>query len=238
MRHCSSHFLRKMLCLPLLAVLPVIVVAQDSLNKPILSNGEPPIFVEATAETISLVDKDSVSELIQERYANGAVKIERQLAQDEVGNFINHGSWKCWDPSGKLISEGQYEHGMREGEWVRYHHVKDSPLFKTAPYDKFEAPFVSVATFNLGELETIVSNNRCFFLDQKKNHPNHGQIPEGGHVFWSNSRRYTCLFLYGRSNSHCNKEGFSRYPVLSSGIALFCNAKNTRRNTIEGEKHP
>jgi len=95
------------------------------------------------------------TEIIRERYKNRAVKIEREVTQDAEKNYINHGSWKMWDESGTLITEGHYLFGERDGVWTRWH--RRGELFKTSPYNQFEGPFVSQASFQEGKLHGVWS---------------------------------------------------------------------------------
>ena len=53
-------------------------------------------------------------EIIRERYPSRAVKIEREVIQDQAGNYVNHGTFRMWDPNGTLVLEGQYYFGKRE----------------------------------------------------------------------------------------------------------------------------
>jgi len=92
------------------------------------------------------------TEVIQERYPNGAIKIAREVVQDSEGNYVNHGPWQHWDTQGNLVAEGQYRYGRRHGAWTRQHAPKDSPLFSTIPYIQFEAPYLSQASFDNGEI--------------------------------------------------------------------------------------
>jgi len=91
-------------------------------------------------------------ELIRERYSNRRVKIEREVTQDERGNYLNDGSWQMWDESGNLVARGQYKHGKRDGVWLRWHRRNESKLLQSVPYNQFEEPFVSQAEFRDGEL--------------------------------------------------------------------------------------
>lgn len=91
-------------------------------------------------------------ETIQERYEDGKIKVERGVAQDESENYVNHGPWKMYDPSGKVIAEGSYELGERHGAWSRTYQTEDAELFSVAPFNLFTGPFVSQATFRRGKL--------------------------------------------------------------------------------------
>lgn len=92
-------------------------------------------------------------EVIRERYADGKVKIEREVTTDVDGNYVNHGAWRMWDEAGATVAEGQYDMGRRAGKWSRRWCRDEAPLLASDPFDEFEAPFVSRATFAAGELE-------------------------------------------------------------------------------------
>lgn len=97
-------------------------------------------------------EADPQREVIRERYPNREVKIEREVTQDAEGNYINHGNWKMLTPSGELVAEGRYHYGERQGLWSLRAERDDAPLFASAPYDQFDGPFVSQATFEAGRL--------------------------------------------------------------------------------------
>jgi antitoxin component YwqK of YwqJK toxin-antitoxin module len=93
------------------------------------------------------------AEVIKERFADGSVKIEREVTQDAEGNYLNHGSWKLWDERGNLLAQGQYHFGERAGTWVRwYRNPAEAPVLKFPPYNEFTGPFISQATFDNGKL--------------------------------------------------------------------------------------
>ena len=93
-------------------------------------------------------------EVIRERYPDGTVRVEREVAQDDEGNYRNHGGWKTWDAKGNLVAMGEFDHGSRTGTWVRwYRNPADVPLFSRAPYSKFNGPYISQATFSHDQLD-------------------------------------------------------------------------------------
>lgn len=96
---------------------------------------------------------DGATEVINERYPDGKVKIRREMKQDEAGNYIRHGEWKMWDQKGNLVAEGTYKENERHGQWTRWYAANDAKLFSQAPYNRFEGPFVSIATFKDGKLD-------------------------------------------------------------------------------------
>ncbi|MCA9245945.1 MAG: hypothetical protein KDA42_02490 [Planctomycetales bacterium] len=107
---------------------------------------------------------ETESEIIRERFANRQVKIERHVAQDDYGNYINHGSWKQWDEQGNLVAQGEYNMGERNGVWHRWHRRDESPLFTQVPFNQFEGPFISQAKFDNGQLD-----GQWIIFDAKQN---------------------------------------------------------------------
>ncbi len=103
-------------------------------------------------------------EIIHQRYANGKVAVQREVAQDDEGNYVNHGSWKMWDIAGKLVAEGQYRFGQRHGTWNRWYAADGAALLKDAPYSHFAAPFISQAEFQYGKL-----HGKWTIFDAKQN---------------------------------------------------------------------
>ncbi|WP_186767627.1 toxin-antitoxin system YwqK family antitoxin [Blastopirellula retiformator] len=94
-------------------------------------------------------------ELIQERYPNASIKIEREVTQDDEGNYVNHGYWKHLDENGTMLAEGQYVSNQRDGVWSRWYRGNESNLFRSAPFNQFKPPFVSTASFKAGELHGV-----------------------------------------------------------------------------------
>ncbi|MBX3413943.1 MAG: hypothetical protein KF708_14730 [Pirellulales bacterium] len=107
---------------------------------------------ESGDEVAEVEVNEATSELIQERFPSGAVKIERRVAQDKDGNYLNHGPWKMWDEKGTLLAEGEYTNGQREGVWNRWYRAGEAELFGQAPFNQYEGPFVSQANFHQGKL--------------------------------------------------------------------------------------
>lgn len=102
-------------------------------------------------------------EVVQERYPDGKVKIRREMTLDSVGNYILHGEWKMWDPQGVEIASGEFQNGQRHGAWMRLLNARDAELFATRPYNEFQAPFTSQASFKEGQLHgkwTIIDSQK------------------------------------------------------------------------------
>lgn len=92
-------------------------------------------------------------ELIRERYPNGKPHVERWVAEDAVGNIVNHGQYFEYDLAGTVISSGKYVLGQREGEWSKQLSHEDAQRL-VGEFDKaFQAPFSSRAAFNQGQLD-------------------------------------------------------------------------------------
>jgi antitoxin component YwqK of YwqJK toxin-antitoxin module len=96
---------------------------------------------------------DVVTELIKERYPSGAIKTEREVAQDRDGNFVLHGVFRQFDERGALLCEGNHEQGQPVGVWKRYYAANHAPLFATSPYKDFAGPFTSQANFIDGQVD-------------------------------------------------------------------------------------
>lgn len=112
---------------------------------------------EAVAEQQAVVEEaiaeDRETEIINERYASGAVKVRREVTQDAAGNYVLHGEWAMWDEKGNPIAQGTFRDHQRHGTWIRWHRNRDeAKLFSEAPYNEFEPPFKSQAVFQDGQL--------------------------------------------------------------------------------------
>ncbi len=115
------------------------------------------------------------SEVIKERFPNGSVKIQREVTQDAQGNYVNHGAWKMWDAQGHVMAQGEYQHGERNGTWIRwYKSVTEADLLQKAPYQQFVGPFISTATFKNGQLDGAWT-----IYDSKKHRISHWEFTNG-----------------------------------------------------------
>ena len=91
-------------------------------------------------------------EIIRERFPNGAVRIEREVAQDAEDNYLNHGNWQMWDAHGNRVAKGQYRNGKRHGSWTSWRLDDKSSLLSDTPLTDFTAPLISQANFQDGNL--------------------------------------------------------------------------------------
>lgn len=94
-------------------------------------------------------------EEVKTRYPDGSVQILKHVAQDEEGNYFNHGVWRLFNPQGQVLAEGQFNDGQMEGQWQRWHPANSSPLFQSPPFTSFTGPFLSTATFVDGQLDGV-----------------------------------------------------------------------------------
>ncbi len=92
------------------------------------------------------------SEVVRDRFDNGKMRVERQVALDAEGNFVNHGRYQEWTRDGDLLMTGDYEMGQRVGMWVRIHTFQEGGIFKSAPYTQFKPPFTSQVNFLNGQM--------------------------------------------------------------------------------------
>lgn len=118
---------------------------------------QPPTLDEQTAEDAAeSVDAGAAEiepeETIQERYPDGKVKIERGVRQDRLQNYMNHGPWRMWDPQGRLVVEGMYRDGQAEGQWTRWYAADGAEILSQSPFNLYQAPYASRATFRNGKL--------------------------------------------------------------------------------------
>ncbi len=126
-------------------------------------------------------------ELVRERYPDGKVRIERQVTLNAEGNYVNHGAWKMYSPTGDVVAEGHFNFGERNGMWTRWVGRNDAEMLNEFPYKEFKAPFMSQANFTNGKLEGewIISdaNDRKVLMISFKNGMRNGQattwLPNG-----------------------------------------------------------
>ena len=104
-------------------------------------------FAIATLALSYLATGTLATETVHERYPDGNVKIERGVTLDREGNYVNHGIWKQWNTDGKLVAEGQYQMGLRTGDWTRWYDRQETASLREPPFTNFAGPFVAQASF-------------------------------------------------------------------------------------------
>lgn len=91
-------------------------------------------------------------EVLQDRYPNGQLRVERHVIRDQAGNFVNHGLWTAWRSDGNKIGGGEFDQGKRQGVWTRWFDPGESPLLSGPVYRKHQGPYFSEGTYVDGEL--------------------------------------------------------------------------------------
>ena len=91
-------------------------------------------------------------EMITERYADGKVKVEREVGQDAAGNYINQGAYKLYSPSGEVIKSGEFLNGKQQGKWTQQLAKDEGHIFSASQDKQWTGPFTSDATFQDGRL--------------------------------------------------------------------------------------
>jgi len=94
-------------------------------------------------------------ELVTDRYPDGKVKVQREVARDKQGNYVNHGQFTMYDLQGKVLRTGTYRLAKQHGKWTRYFRACDGELFCGELAGQFTGPFVSEAEFLDGLLHGI-----------------------------------------------------------------------------------
>ncbi len=91
-------------------------------------------------------------EMITERYADGKVKIEREVGQDAAGNYFNQGIFKLYAPSGEVVKTGEFLNGKQHGKWTQQLAKDEGHIFSASQDKEWSGPFTSDATFQEGRL--------------------------------------------------------------------------------------
>ena len=104
----------------------------------------------------------SDSKVDEELYPTGELKIRRVVSPNASGDLVRSGAWKMWKKDGSTIAEGHYRNDKRDGEWTRVHETLApnfdllssdvAMVFAEAPFNSFEMPFTSRATFKADKL--------------------------------------------------------------------------------------
>lgn len=92
-------------------------------------------------------DSDDV---VREQLANG--RIERHVALDAHGNYVNDGPFKQYDAKGTLVVAGQYHKGVRIGVWTKYLTDRKAALLQAYPYSKAKLPLRETVEFVDGKM--------------------------------------------------------------------------------------
>ncbi|MCA9264136.1 MAG: toxin-antitoxin system YwqK family antitoxin [Planctomycetales bacterium] len=130
---------------------------------------------ESTGDALSTDE----GEVVTERYPDGQVRAEIQVALDHNENFVYHGACRVYSTNGKIIGAGRYQYGKKNGEWSRTLWAKDSQVIAENATKGFAEPFTSNAVFQDDQLQgewTITDNgNRPLIYWQFAEGRPHGQ---------------------------------------------------------------
>ena len=74
---------------------------------------------------------------VGEKYADGTIRIEREVLKLSDDELVNHGTFTEYYKDGKKFSEGTYENGVHNGSWSFWH--KNGQLCKTVNFNQGRA---------------------------------------------------------------------------------------------------
>ena len=95
---------------------------------------------------------DSEAEAVTDRYPNGAVHTEREVALDADKNYVNHGSYVTYDQNGVVTLRGHYRMGKMDGAWSRQFPPSAEKGFVSGLPGSVKGLLVAEATFENGML--------------------------------------------------------------------------------------
>lgn len=129
---------------PLIANMPFSGKSSKPLPAKLVSNvqGGEPEALDVAAE-----GESDVGELVQQRFADGSVQVERWIVETDQGDLVNHGKYTQFNASGETILSGRYVMGKRDGEWMRTISEKEITQLAGTLAQGFTAPLTSRATF-------------------------------------------------------------------------------------------
>jgi antitoxin component YwqK of YwqJK toxin-antitoxin module len=117
-----------------------------------VSIGDLPSIMETSPSDRPQVVTSTTGELLQTRFADGKLQIERYVTEDAQGNLVNHGPYKEYDASGRLLRSGRFEMGQLDSTWSQVISTEAVQSLTTKLDPGFKPPFKSEAGFVLGEL--------------------------------------------------------------------------------------
>ena len=94
----------------------------------------------------------SSRELLQQRFPNGQIHIERSVAEDAEGNLVNDGTYTEYDAKGTVIRSGSFQMGKKFGKWNQILSASVVKSLVDTLDSGFQAPFMSEATFTDDQL--------------------------------------------------------------------------------------
>jgi antitoxin component YwqK of YwqJK toxin-antitoxin module len=137
------------LTLPIIILSIQSVSAQDLLQ---LSSEPTSTLASAVSEDAETASVGQERELIQERYPDGKVKVERWIVELGNGDIVNDGSYVVYDSQGKVVESGEYAKNQRIGAWSKMLDASQVRELTVALDSGFRPPFESKAEFKSGQL--------------------------------------------------------------------------------------
>jgi len=133
-------------------LVPARTVAAVRTGEPQEANDDSPPAVVAAVPVEDEPVAEPEIEIFRERFADGIIKVEREVTMDAGFNYVNHGTFREWNEDGVLVTEGRFDSGRRVGSWMRTHAKNASKSLSLKPFTLFEAPFVSESFFRDGRM--------------------------------------------------------------------------------------
>ena len=182
-------------------------------------------------------------ELIKERFANGKIRLEREMALDSEGSYVAHGAFREFDEQGRLILEGRYVRNEKDGLWRRFYRGEEASLFKTSPYKNFTAPFISQATFSAGHLngKWIITDARqrkvheLEFLDGERHGKTIWYYTNGAVMLqasYEHGRVNGDVIKFGPDSSIVDKENYQNGRKLAPKVETYSPDRKKLETTI------
>ncbi|MEM7453960.1 MAG: hypothetical protein AAF456_06340 [Planctomycetota bacterium] len=154
------------------------LTAPAGVQSPAVENIEPGRLIRREREEEPLTPTREGNELVTQNYPDGKKLLEKEVRQDEDGNYVNHGLWRVYTRDGRVQATGQFDMGKMVGVWKRIHDVSDGGIFSERPFNMYTGPFLSVASFSDDQLNGswIISdrNQQKVFEIQYKEGVRHG----------------------------------------------------------------
>lgn len=132
--------------LSLLALIGATALGQDN------NRYEFPTFDDSAFVLDQGSSRNSTSELVRQRFPNGAIAVEREVIELENGDFVNHGSYVQKNEAGNIVVTGNFNKGEREGEWRKQLSSSASTHLLGQQKKAFKEPITSKAEFVDGKL--------------------------------------------------------------------------------------
>lgn len=199
---------------------------------------------ETTSRTNSDPAGDNLSSLvgepIRQRYPDGKVQILRYVRQDEQGNYFNHGPWKLFNKSGQVMAEGQFENGLMQGTWNRWHPANSGGIFKTPSLASIPGPYLSIASFHNGKLDGVwtiydQARRKIFEMQYVNGHR------DGSATWWNDAgavvrdMKFQNGLLHGEAVEYDSEQQPSKKTTYINGRRVYSEVTMHRENEKKSE---